>query len=388
LSFEARVAAGPGVSVLCGTAQRYIDKLESAVQAGGSGIISIGIAGGLAPGLAPGDWVIASGVVADGVRIPTDSLWSQRLLSALPDAVYADISGSDGPVVARADKRKLHESHGTVAVDMESHIAAKIASRHGVPFAACRVIIDPAERTLPPAALVGMRDDGRPDVFAVMPAAAPDVRAAARGGRCPRGADRAIPWPQTTRREPELPGYDRDRDAARTGDPAGLKRHRCIALEQHGRALALQDLIDVDLDRAGEHRLPGLQIGLHAGIAGELLAVHLDLLRSVVFDLLEKAAGIVDVLKEPHLSVAEHLIERCRRLHHRDHLLRSAGQAELEMQGTPDFLLGVCHVPDLPFRSPVKPPSKYSDKTAGGARDGKRGDNPSVRIYRRYQGRP
>lgn len=154
--------------MLCGTAQRYIDKLESAVQAGGSGIISIGIAGGLAPGLAPGDWVIASGVVADGVRIPTDSLWSQRLLSALPDAVYADISGSDGPVVARADKRKLHESHGTVAVDMELHIAAKIASRHGVPFAACRVIIDPAERTLPPAALVGMRDDGRPDVFAVI----------------------------------------------------------------------------------------------------------------------------------------------------------------------------------------------------------------------------
>ena len=67
-----------------------------------------------------------------------------------------------------ADKRALHESAGTVAVDMESHIAAKIAARHGVPFAACRVIIDPAERTLPPAALVGMRADGRPDVFAVI----------------------------------------------------------------------------------------------------------------------------------------------------------------------------------------------------------------------------
>jgi adenosylhomocysteine nucleosidase len=51
---------------------------------------------------------------------------------------------------------------------MESHIAARIAARHNVPFAACRVIIDPAERTLPPAALVGMRDDGRPDVFAVV----------------------------------------------------------------------------------------------------------------------------------------------------------------------------------------------------------------------------
>jgi hopanoid-associated phosphorylase len=168
LSFEAQVAAGPGIDVLCGAAQRYVDKLNAAVERGGSGIISIGIAGGLAPGLAPGDWVIASGVVADGTRIPTDNRWSQRLLQALPNAVYADISGVDAPVVAEADKRALHQSAGTVAVDMESHIAAKIAAKHGVPFAACRVIIDPAERTLPPAALVGMRADGRPDVMAVI----------------------------------------------------------------------------------------------------------------------------------------------------------------------------------------------------------------------------
>ena len=161
------MAAGPGVSVLCGAAQRYIHKLEAAVQAGGSGIISIGIAGGLAPGLAPGDWVVSSGVVTDGVRIPTDVRWSQKLLSALPKALHADISGVDAPVVAEAAKRALHATHGTVACAMESHIAAKIAARHGVPFAACRVIIDPAERTLPPAALVGMRSDGRPDVFAV-----------------------------------------------------------------------------------------------------------------------------------------------------------------------------------------------------------------------------
>jgi hopanoid-associated phosphorylase len=168
LSFEARVAAGPGISVLCGTAQRYVDKLESAVRAGGSGIISIGIAGGLASGLAPGDWVVASGVVNDGARYPTDQRWARRLLDALPKAVHADISGSDTPVVGQDDKRALYQSTGTVAVDMESHIAARIAATHGVPFAACRVIIDPAERTLPPAALVGIRSDGRPDVFAVV----------------------------------------------------------------------------------------------------------------------------------------------------------------------------------------------------------------------------
>ena len=168
LSFEAQVAAGPGIDVLCGTAQRYVDKLEAAVKAGGSGIISIGIAGGLAPGLNPGDWVIASGVVAEGIRIPTDNRWSQRLLQALPNAVYADISGVDAPVVTESDKRTLHQSAGTVAVDMESHIAGRFAAANGLGFAALRVVADPAGRVLPHAALVGMRSDGTIDLWAVL----------------------------------------------------------------------------------------------------------------------------------------------------------------------------------------------------------------------------
>ena len=111
--------------------------------------------------------MVASGVVNGRARYATDAAWSNRLLEALPTAVFADISGVDAPVVAKADKRQLHQDNGTVAVDMESHIAARIAAEHGIPFAACRVIIDPAERTLPPAALVGMRADGRADIRAV-----------------------------------------------------------------------------------------------------------------------------------------------------------------------------------------------------------------------------
>ncbi len=163
------MAAGPGIKVLCGSAQRYAEQLEATIAQGGNGIISIGIAGGLAPALASGDWVVASGVsAADGSRYPTDSRWSHSLLRALPGATYAEISGVDAPVVGKDDKRRMHETTRTVAVDMESHIAAKVAAAHGVPFAACRVIIDPAERTLPPAALVGMRPDGTPDALAVL----------------------------------------------------------------------------------------------------------------------------------------------------------------------------------------------------------------------------
>jgi adenosylhomocysteine nucleosidase len=54
-----------------------------------------------------------------------------------------------------------------MAVDMESHIAAKIAALHNIPFAICRTVIDPADRNLPPAAVVGLRHDGTPDVLAI-----------------------------------------------------------------------------------------------------------------------------------------------------------------------------------------------------------------------------
>lgn len=209
LSFEARIAAGPGVTVLCGDADRLTEALETAVDRGSSGIISFGIAGGLAPTLEPGHWVVASKVVSEAGQFPTSRLWSQRLLDALPGAVYAAIAGVDAPVVEASSKHALGTATHTVAVDMESHVAAKVAAAHGLPFAACRVIIDPAHRTLPPAALVGLRQDGSSDVGAVLRSllrhpsqfgalmqTALDARAARRallGGRRQLGAGLGFP---------------------------------------------------------------------------------------------------------------------------------------------------------------------------------------------------
>jgi len=50
---------------------------------------------------------------------------------------------------------------------MESHISAEIAATHGIPFASCRVIIDSAYRTLPPATTQGLDSNGAVDVLAV-----------------------------------------------------------------------------------------------------------------------------------------------------------------------------------------------------------------------------
>ena len=168
LALEARIALGPGVAVVCKRTSQLAAALEAALARGVSGIISFGIAGGLAPDLVAGDWIVASGVRTDQGLVPTDALWARRLLEALPGAVHAEIVGVDVPVASALEKRRLHARTGAVAVDMESHIAADIAAAHRIPFAAYRVIIDAAHNPLPPAALVGLRPDGTPDVFAVL----------------------------------------------------------------------------------------------------------------------------------------------------------------------------------------------------------------------------
>ena len=51
---------------------------------------------------------------------------------------------------------------------MESHVVARVAAEHDVPFAAIRVVVDPVERTIPRSALAGTRPDGTIDPLAVV----------------------------------------------------------------------------------------------------------------------------------------------------------------------------------------------------------------------------
>jgi phosphorylase superfamily protein len=139
LAFEARIAAGPGVLVVC-RGRETSDLLRFAIGAGCRSIISFGVAGGLAPDLIPGDCVVASAIIDHPAVRPTDPLWS----------------------------RKLHAFTRAVAVDMESHLVARLADAHGLAFAAVRVIIDPAHRAVPPAALLAMAPGGSTDVSAML----------------------------------------------------------------------------------------------------------------------------------------------------------------------------------------------------------------------------
>jgi len=156
------------VAVICNHASQLVASLEAAAKRGAAGIISFGIAGGLAPDLNAGDWVVGSGVRTEQGHFPTDRGWARALLEVLPSAVHAEIVGTDTPVAEPSEKRRLHLRTGAVAVDTESHVAARIAAAHRIPFAACRAVIDPAHSLLPPAAMYGLRHDGTADVFAVL----------------------------------------------------------------------------------------------------------------------------------------------------------------------------------------------------------------------------
>jgi adenosylhomocysteine nucleosidase len=63
-------------------------------------------------------------------------------------------------VAASSCKAALHSETGAAAVDMESHIAAAYAAQAGLPFAALRVISDPAHRALPELAQNAIKPNG------------------------------------------------------------------------------------------------------------------------------------------------------------------------------------------------------------------------------------
>ncbi|HEY5410715.1 MAG TPA: hypothetical protein VIJ94_08300 [Caulobacteraceae bacterium] len=165
LNREARLLSGLGSRTIAsgGDCGRLEARLDQACV-GASGIISIGLGGALAEDLRPGDWVVAS-KVGD---VETDPGWTKRLLAALPGARLGPIAGSDFMVCDAASKTALHAATGALAVDMESHIAARAAQRHGLPFVAARTISDAADRGLPRAAQAGMRPDGGMDIGAVL----------------------------------------------------------------------------------------------------------------------------------------------------------------------------------------------------------------------------
>ena len=173
LAFEARIAAGVGMHVICGrdviwSEQNSEFAISRTILKNCRGIISFGVAGGLLPNMPAGTCVVGSEILSGTTRWAADPNWSKNLLLAIPTAIQGKIVGVSVPVAHPQAKRALHANSGAVAVDMESHIVARMAAARGLPFAAIRVITDPAERTLPQVALAAMRPNGTVNIAAMI----------------------------------------------------------------------------------------------------------------------------------------------------------------------------------------------------------------------------
>jgi hopanoid-associated phosphorylase len=171
LKAEARVAErSPRTRAVAGGGQAGCleRQIEEAITKDCRGVISFGVAAGLKPELRPGTCLIGCEVVDENGRHLADDVWTTRLKARLGQAVLDGIASVDRPLVTPAQKQALLEATGAGGADMESHVAARVAAEHGVPFAVLRVVSDPAERAIPSAALVGMRDDGSTDAGALL----------------------------------------------------------------------------------------------------------------------------------------------------------------------------------------------------------------------------
>lgn len=169
LAFEARIAAQSGLPVVCaGNHGDFEAALGGAIDSTCQGLVSFGVAGGLRPGLKPGTCIIGTAVAAGGRRFATNARWAERLLQRLPGAVAGVVAGVPQPVATAEAKAALHRDTGADAVDMESHVVAGAAERHGLPMAVIRVVCDPAARALPDIAFRSVRADGTTNVMTLL----------------------------------------------------------------------------------------------------------------------------------------------------------------------------------------------------------------------------
>lgn len=155
---EARIARKLGwpVETGGGTPAGAMRAAEALVANGATALVSFGLAGGLDPVLFPGDLLVPFAVMDSGERLACDPALMQRLGGATRHVILA----AQDIVPTALEKRDLCRATGAHAVDLESGAVARVALAHGLPFAVLRAICDPANCSLPPAAIVALNRKG------------------------------------------------------------------------------------------------------------------------------------------------------------------------------------------------------------------------------------
>src|SRR3979411_1853365 len=125
LAQEARIAAGPGMTVICSSSdpQQLRALLTTLDPSTIRGVISFGVAGGLCPSLKSGDVVVATEVMAGDSRWLAGFALSEELIAgtALGNSrvVQGGLAGVEEVVAAQAENAALQLETGAITLDME-----------------------------------------------------------------------------------------------------------------------------------------------------------------------------------------------------------------------------------------------------------------------------
>lgn len=125
---------------------------QALVDAGVSGLMSWGCAGGLSPALQAGALCLPESIVTiEGQRWVTDVHWRHAMAQALgARPLFHGTLAHAAQVMSCSDaKHRLAASTGALATDMESAAVARVAQRHGLPLLVVRSVVDPLRLTLP-----------------------------------------------------------------------------------------------------------------------------------------------------------------------------------------------------------------------------------------------
>lgn len=192
MAAEARIAARLGYPVQAGggTPAGAASAATRLIDAGATALVSFGLAGGLDPALRPGAVIVPRAVLSDGVKSQADA----SLAEPFGGLTAHTILGGCGIAADAVAKSRLYAVTQAHAIDLESGAVAATAKAHGLPFIVIRAICDPAERDLPPAALVALGPDGTIGLWRVLrsifgyPRQVPGLLALARDARVARRA--------------------------------------------------------------------------------------------------------------------------------------------------------------------------------------------------------
>jgi adenosylhomocysteine nucleosidase len=144
------------VQVGGGTSAGAADAARKLVDLGANALVSFGLAGGLDPSLRPGTVVVPDAVLSEDRLYATDSRLADRFGGLTGHSLLAGTSVA----ADAATKFRLHRDTRAQAIDLESGSVAKFADTLGLPFVVVRAICDPAERDVPPAALLALDPRG------------------------------------------------------------------------------------------------------------------------------------------------------------------------------------------------------------------------------------